>query len=177
MRQPLVLRFDALPFARVRRQRCQLVDHPPEAVLFGDRAGGHAFGVLARALGAFPRRMRAEHIAPRFAKRAVFVEEFELGSWPQQHLMRVLTLHIEQLLAELTELRQRDAGTVDKCAAAAARIDRAAYVQQLGRVAGQVLLPAPGRDLRSGPELCGDVGARRALAHDVGLAPLAQRQQ
>ncbi len=43
------------------------------------------------------------------AQCAMLVEQVELRRGPQQRLVRVLAMHVDQLLAELAQLRQRDA--------------------------------------------------------------------
>ncbi len=176
VRQALVFDRNFFPFARLRRERVELIDDPAQPLLLGQRAGGHRLRLLACALRTLPGGECVGGCTPVHSQRTMLVEQLQLRGGPQQRLMRVLAVHVDQVLTELAQLRQGHRRAVDKGLAASRSVDRAAREQQ-AIVARQVVSCQPLLDDLAGTKRGGDLGALRPLAHDIRITALAQRQQ
>ena len=106
----------------------------------------------------------------------MFVEQLQLRRGPQQRLVRVLSVHVDQAFAQLAQLCQGHGRAVDERLAASGGVDRAAR-EQRAVVAGELVLHQPALNMLTGTKLGRDFGALRTLAHDVGVTAFAERQQ
>ena len=91
--------------------------------------------------------------------------------------MLVLAVHVDQLLAELAQLCERDRRAVDERAAATAGVDGAPDQHEAGIVAGEFAFGKPACDRRGRAELGRDIGPRGAFAHDVRVGALTECEQ
>ena len=107
MGQAFLFQADALPLARQRGQRPELLHLLAQLLGLGRalRAGRQRLVVGARR--AAPRGMRGGHRLRGRLQAAVHVEQLLLGRRPQQQLVFVLAVHVEQLLAQGAQLRLR----------------------------------------------------------------------
>jgi len=176
VRQALVIRFDNLPFARLRRNLAEFLHNPSQAVLLRRGARRHRFGFLARPLAVAPMSECGSDPGGLFAEAAMLVEQMLLRARLQQRLMRVLTVHIDQQFAQLAQLRKSCRAAIDERAAAPVCIDGP---PQQGHVAALLHLVGgePVRCNRAKTKLGSDLRARAPLADHVGIAALTEREQ
>ena len=94
----------------------------------------------------------------------------------EQQLMGVLTVDLDQALPQLTQLRQRHGGAVDKAARTAVGVDHPAQQAFVAVVQLVLLQPrARGRGVRQ-REAGADVGAGGSQAHHVAVGAVAEAQ-
>ena len=91
----------------------------------------------------------------------------------------MLAVDVDEVLGGLAQLRDGRRAAVDPGAALALGVDRPAQQQAPGIVGHRLSKPASashGAEARRSVELGADLGPRRALAHDAGIAAAAERQ-
>jgi hypothetical protein len=172
VRQALVLGAELGPFVLCGRELVELGDLP-----------GQPFPLALDLVAAFPRAFQGVDRSLALGKgggqgagvdAGLAVQELAGRRRAREALPGMLPVDVEQRVGQFAQLRHGGRAAVDPGAALALRIDGSAQQQRVvGLEAGFV---EPGLQGRDGVELGADLGARRALAHDAGVAPAAERQ-
>jgi hypothetical protein len=104
----------------------------------------------------------------------IAIEQVAHGRGPGQALPGVLAVDVDQLLAQLAQLRGGGGAAVDPGAALALAVDAAAKQQAVAGVEAGFLQPRHQR--RRQVEFGADLGPGRAFAHHAGVGARAQCQ-
>lgn len=173
MRKALVLGLQLGPLVRPRRQLVELADLPGQALAL-------ALQRVARRARPLERRQRRAPGLPalgqaRRVDAGFAVEQRTDRGRPRQALPGVLAVDVDQVLGQLSQLRDGGRAAVDPGAAAPLHVDRAP--QQQRALAGlEAALLQPGQERRRQVELRAHLGALRTLAHQARFGTAAQRQ-
>ena len=106
---------------------------------------------------------------------AVCIEEFALIVRAQQTLVRVLAVNIDQIFADLAQLRQGHSRAVHVGATAALGVDDPAQHQLVLGV--QVVFGQPAYERFRGLEYCADLGSGGTFSQHSGVGTLAQGER
>jgi hypothetical protein len=160
VRQTNVLRRQVFPLGGPRRELLQLSDlfFELDALVLALRE--LLLCLRGERLESPPRAIRLGGLARQILRAGVRVQQLALRRGPQQRLVQMLAVDVQQVGARVRQLRQRRRVPVDEAARAPAAIQRAPQQQRAG-VSREIMLVEPGREwaARIDLELGGQLGA------------------
>ena len=177
MPEPRVFDLEFKPFIPGKRQGIEFADLPFELFALALQCLGASRGRPQRLLRFAPGPVGSRNLQRQFGQPGMGVEQRPLGLSAQKRLMGVLTVDIDQELADLTQLLGGCRRTVDVAARAAAGIEHA--TQQQFVIGFEVVGCQPGDYLRQAADLEGGrhFGPVATGADDAGIGTIAQGQR
>ena len=175
--QTLVFAFEGRPFIAGKSQRIELADLPLELFALARQRLGAGRGRVQCLSGFAPCPPGRSHLFCQGGQPGMRVEQCPLRVAAKQRLVGMLTVDIDQELADLAHLLGGRRRTVDVAARAAAGVEYAAQDQFVPGV--EVVGGQPGDYLRQPTDLEGrrHLGPLATGTHDAGIGAVAEGQR
>jgi hypothetical protein len=177
VRKAAMLGLLFLPLRGVEADGFEVADFVCEQFAFARGTLLRAFARRALRRRAAPRPMQRRHLASELLGPGVGIEQLALALAPQQQLMVVLAVDVDEALAKFTQLRHRGGAAVHERTRASRGIHRAAH--EAGAVALLEVLgfePGAHGGHGAGVEIGAHLGALRPGAHHGRIGAVAERQ-